>query len=71
MKLNNMIACPECKSLDTYQYQCEEVSLWDDEFNKSIDNKDFITYKCKCNNCKKFFKANVILKCEIESYTAY
>lgn len=78
MKLEGLIKCPFCGSENTHAYQRTDVTIWDDEFHKILnegypnDNKlncDTITYKCKCNeeNCNKSFIAKLKLKCEIEN----
>lgn len=82
MKLKGVIKCPFCGSEKTYVYQHIKVDLWDDDFNKMLNEEypkddklhcDEITYKCKCEeeNCNKYFTASLKLKCEVEDVITY
>jgi Zn finger protein HypA/HybF involved in hydrogenase expression len=74
MKISK-IECPRCGSENTFLKEHNRDSIWDDEFNKLLDNEypdlpkheDYIIYKCKCENCNEYFKIKVTLKCEAKS----
>lgn len=75
MKLDNIIECPRCKNKKAHAYKRIDVTIWDDEFHKMLNdeypennklNCDTITYKCKCDYCDNYFVAKLKLKCEID-----
>lgn len=75
MKLDGM-KCHYCGKSNTHAYQLEKASLYDDGFYKVME-KEFgenrllsgscenAIFRCKCNDCGKFFSTMVKLKVEV------
>ncbi len=74
MKLKGTIRCPYCgENTNTRTIAALRTHLWDDEevkefksyFKEEIpitDTCDNVVYKCKCENCNKYFSALITFK---------
>lgn len=76
MKLDGM-KCPHCGSSNTYAWNIERASIWDDrtyavlrkEFGEDIPlsgSVENVIYTCKCNGCEKHFSSMAILDVKIK-----
>lgn len=65
MKINGM-ECPHCGSTNTYKWKIVKATILDDSAYEAIEKEfgesrllytstDNVIYRCKCNDCAKYF----------------